>query len=796
MISHYLKTSFRLAVKKPLLPLLNLFGLSLGVGCFMVISLYLYQEHSYEKEFADYERIYRVEENFLSMGQLAWTSGNMPHQLAEMPIVESQTRVGGFSGEFKVKAGNNDFSLKTVLRADSSFLKVFNYDLLLGNAQTALNGPNKIILSEATAVKMFGETDVIGETITHPDFGAFQVTAVLKKSDLKSHIDFDALASSEWDKYNPRSWFGIGGYSYVKLSSGNNLEDLNKALDRMTEENVYPVIYANGLKSDDPLSYKEWSQSANKVTFYAKPIRDIHLNSQLQFELGANGDKQTRVTLSIIGIFILVVAGINFMNLTTARASLRVKEIGVKKVLGARKAALVQQILVESLLFTVLAALIGAASSELFVWLINQKLGEVIGISVFTMPEFLVGTFITLLVLGLMAGIYPALYLSRAKMLPLLKGKMLGSILNMKSAGGVRNGLVVLQFVISSALIASSVVVYQQLNHLRKMNLGFAIDQVVLIKNAYELRDNKQAFKNELIKKPGINAASYTARVPVDGSNSTLSTMLDSETTLTFAQFFSDEDLHKALDLELLAGDWFDPNMEQYDSLVIVNEAAINAIGLEDPIGKVFGNYYRIRGVVKDFFWGNLREEVGPAVLFAAEKTQNKLAINLNTASVNMQDIESLWSEFSAEAIDIEFLDQSFQDQILKEKQGIDAVLVFTVLAILIACLGLFGLAVFHADQRKHEFGIRRVLGANLNNLASLFSFQFIRLIAIAFLISIPLAIYGLQLWLNGFANRVELGVGVFVFAAIITLVISLFTLLFQSIKVARTNPVETLRNE
>lgn len=796
MMSQYLKTSVRLALKKPLLPVLNLLGLSLGIGCFMVISLYLYQEHSYEKDFKDYERIYRVEENFLSMGQLAWTSGNMPYQLAEMPFVENQTRVGGFSGEFKVKVAERDFSLKTVLRADSSFLKLFNYELLQGNAQNALNGPNKIILSEATALKMFGRTDVIGETLSHPDFGAFQVTGVSQKSVLKSHLDFDALASAPWDKYSAGAWFGIGGYSYVKLKQGSNLENLNEALDRMTEEVVYPVIYANGLKGDDPLSYQEWSQSANKVTFYAKPIRDVYLNSHLQFELGPNGDRQTRLTLTIVGVFILVVAGINFMNLTTARSSLRVKEIGVKKVLGARKAALVRQVLLESLVFTVLAALIGAASSELFVWLINQRLGEVIGISVFTMPEFLVWNFIGLLLLGLVAGGYPALYLSRAKMLPLLKGKMVGSILNMKSAGGVRNGLVVLQFVISSALIASSIVVYQQLNHLREMNLGFAKDQVVIVKNAYELRNNKQAFKNELLNIPGINAASYTARVPVDGSNSTLSTMLDSETTLTFAQFFSDEDLHKALDLELLDGEWFDPNMERYDSLVIVNESAINAMGLKDPVGQVFGNYYRIIGVVKDFFWGNLREEVGPAVLFAAGKTQNKLAINLNPVSASMQDVEKLWSEFSAEAIDIEFLDQSFQDQILKEKQGIDAVLVFTVLAILIACLGLFGLAVFHADQRKHEFGIRRVLGASLNNLAGLFSFQFVRLIIIAFLISIPLAIYGLQLWLNGFANRVELGAGVFVFAAIITLVISLLTLLVQSIKVASTNAVETLRNE
>jgi len=796
MINHYLKSSLRLAFKKPLLPTLNLLGLSLGIGCFLVISLYLYQEHSYEKAFTDYERIYRVEENFLSMGQLAWTSGNMPYQLAEIPFVENQTRVGSFSGEFKLKIDDKSFALNTVLRADSSFLKMFDYELLYGNPETALDGPNKVLLSEESAFKLYGRADVVGETFRHLDFGVFEVSGVVKKNELKSHLDFDALAYAPWSKYSTGSWFGIGGYSYVKLKPGTNIDNLNDALDQMTERVVYPVIYAEGLKSDDPLSYRQWSESANKVTFYAKPIRDVYLNSHLQFELGPNGDRQTRLTLSIVGIFILIVASINFMNLTTARSSLRVKEIGVKKVLGAKRTGLIQQILMESLLFTLVAALIGAASSELFLWLVNQRLGDVIGISVFTLPEFITWLVIGLMLLGFIAGLYPAFYLSKAKMVPLLKGKAIGSVLNMKSAGGVRNSLVVLQFVISSSLIASSIVVYQQLNHLREMNLGFAKDQVVVVKNAYELRDNKQAFKNELLKMPGVNAASYTARVPVDGSNSTLSTLLDSETTLTFAQFYSDEDLQGALGLELLEGEWYNPEKQHYDSLVLINEAAAKAIGLEDPINKVFGNYYRIQGVVKDFFWGNLREEVGPAILFIAEKTPNKLAVNINTASAGLSDIERLWEQFSGEAIELEFLDQSFQNQILKEKQGIDAVLAFTILAIVIACLGLFGLAVFHADQRKHEFGIRRVLGASLNNLAGLFSLQFIKLIVIAFLISIPLATYGLELWLNGFANRVEVGAGVFVFAAGITLLIALLTLLFQSIKVALTNPVETLRNE
>lgn len=796
MMLNNLKSSLRLAIKKPLLPLLNLFGLSLGLGCFLVISLYLYQENSYETAFDDHDRIYRVEEQFLSMGQLAWTSPNMPHALQEIPIVEVQTRVNHQTGGVKVRMTEGNYHLRQVLQADKDFFKVFNYALIQGNPTTALDGPDKAVINDKSALAIFGRTDVVGETIETKDRGDYLITGVVQSSNFKSHLDFDLITYRDWGKYETNTWFGVGGYSYAKLQEGANVSQLNDALDQMTEEKVFPVIYAGGLAGDNPMSFEEWSKSANRVTFTATPIREIYLNSHLQFEIGANGDYQTRMTFTIIGLFILIVASINFMNLTTARASLRVKEIGVKKVLGARRGSLVQQIMLESLGFTLIAALLGAASSELFIRLINLRLGEVISISLFSRPQLMLWVGISVLLLGAIAGLYPAMFLSKAKMVPLLKGKSIGQVLNLKKANVFRNGLVVLQFVISSALIAASIVVYQQLNHLRKMNLGFAKDQVVVIENAQDLRTNKEAFRNELLNMPGVNAASFTARVPADGSNSTLSTLLDSETTLTFAQFYSDEYLPDVLELELVEGEWYDPEKQHYDSVVIINEAAVRAIGLEDPINKVFGNYYRIQGVVKDFHWGGLREAVAPAIQFASEQTQNKLAVNINPQAVALTDIESLWTQFSGENIEVAYLDQNFQEQLFKEKQGTDAVLVFTILAIVIACLGLFGLAAFHADQRKYEFGIRRVLGAGFQQLAGLFSLQFVKLVAVAFLISIPLAVYGLQLWLNGFANRVALGVDVFLLSAVFTLAISLLTLLFQSIKVALTNPVETLRNE
>ena len=796
MMSQYLRTSVRLALKKPLLPVLNLLGLSLGIACFLTISLYIYQENTYESAFQEADNIYRIEEHFLSMGELAWTTPNMPHALEEIPIVEAHTRVGAFNPGFKLYQNDRSFKLDHVLAADSLFFRIFDFQFLMGNPNEALNGPGKAVISAATAQQLFGRTDVVGETLKRGNGDDLLVSGVVQRPPLKSHLDFDMVFYQDRGRYVPNQWFGVGGYSYVKLSAENTVDQLNEALDLITEEKVYPFIYKSGLESENPMTYEEWSQSPNRVTFLAKPIRDIYLNSHLQFEIGPNGDRQTRVTLSIIGVFVLVIAVINFMNLSTSSASTRAKEVGVKKVLGAGKKRLVRQFLVQSVCFTLLAAVIGGGMSELFVRLINLQLGEVISVSLFSQMYLLGGIVLGMFLLGLLAGGYPAFYLSSVKSIPLLKGRSINQFMNVRSALMFRNGLVVFQFVISSALIAASVIVFEQMKHLQGLDLGYDKDRVIIIDNVNELGANKDAFKDLLLQNPNITNTSFTMRVPADGSNSTLSTLLDSETTVTFGQFIADEHLAETLGLELLAGEWFDANEQQYDSVVIINEAAVKAIGLEDPVGQLFGNYYRIRAVVKDFKFGGVREPIGPAVLFNTPKNFSRMAIRLNSESFELSSLDEHWAKFTDEPIEVSFLDQKYEQLLAKERQATDAVLVFTILAILIAALGLFGLATFSAEQRRQEFGIRRVLGANLNQLLGLFSLHFIKLISIAFIISIPIAYYALEQWLNGFASRIEVNALVFVIAGVLALLIAGVTLASQSLRVSRINPVETLRNE
>ncbi len=791
MLRHHLKVTVRSFLKRPLLSLLNVTGLSIGLSAFLVISLYLFQENSYEKGFSDYDRIYRVEEHFLSMGRLAWSNSNLQHVIDEIPEVEQFTRFQQFSnGEFFI----NEIAFKTkrTLIADTSFFKVFDYQFLYGDPETALSKPGDIVISESAAIKFFNRVNVLGEKIHFENNGDFFISGVIKSSVINSHLDFDlARFKGEPDAYDVNKWFNIGGYTYVKTTNKIEKEVLNVKLDALSEKHAYPVVHGNG-----GLSVEEWLNSENTVRFYAKPIRDIYLESNLQFEIGNNGDRQTRITLSLISIFILVIAAINFMNLTTARSSLRTKEIGVRKVLGVERSSLIRQFLFESLLITFLSALIAGGLSELFIKLINQSMGEVIGVSLMNYPALLIyfafGTFS----LGLVAGIYPAFYLSSVKMLPLLKGMKLGNVLNLGSAKFLRNGLVVLQFTISSTLIIGALFVYSQLKFLKNLNLGFEKDQVIVLPAAGVLGENKYALRTELLRLSGVEASSFTYRLPADGSSNITSTMLDEETSMSFEGFQTDQYLQQVLDFKLLEGEWFNTQKEQADSLIVINQAALRQLGFEEPIGKVLGDYWRIVGVVEDFYYDDFRNEIGPVMFMHSPEHHNRLTLRINADIAPLTEIEKVWNEFTNEPFDYYYLNQNFESQLAKEKQDADAVLLFTILAIFISCLGLFGLASFVADQRVHEFGVRKVLGASVKNLVKLFSFHFIKLILVAFLISVPLAIYGVDLWLQGFVQRIPITIGIFLIAAFFSIVIAVGTVLFQSIKTGRLNPINTLRNE
>lgn len=790
MLLNYLKTFFRSFRRHPLLSSLNVLGLSIGIGCFLVISLYLFQENSYETDFTGSERIYRIEEDFMGIGVVALTSNNLPYRLGDISLVENHTRVGALGGQMKVIVDEKRYGQR-VLTGDSSFFKIFDYDFVLGDPDNVLHNPREAVLSEETALKLFGRVDVVGEELGFLDFPPHTIVGIVRPSVIKSHIDFDVILTRQNDAYEPTGWYGIGAYSYAKLVSGASEASFRAQLDSLTKNNIYPIVHPSG-----SLAFDEWLASPNKIKLFPKPIRDIHASSNVQMELGPNGDYQTRVTLTIIGLFILVIASINFMNLTTAKSSHRTKEIGMRKVLGASKKRLTTYFLMESVFITFVSTVIGAALSELFIRIINLYWNGDITVSLMTYPVLLVYLFVFVLVLGFVSGIYPAFFLSSAKMIPLLKGMKLGRVLNLASAKTMRNGLVVLQFAISTTLIIASIFINNQLKHLRAMDLGFNNEQVLVIKNMPVLKSSKQAFRSELMRNPAVKEVGFSHRLPADGSSATTSTLLDPETSFTLDHFYTDENFDDVLDLNVLEGEWFSADKQQYDSLVVLNKTTAMALGYENPVGKVFGEYWTIIGVVEDFYYGGLRQEIGPAMFIYDKGRFNLLSAQIDTELISIEQIEEIWSGFTNEPLEYYYLDQNYEGQIQSEKQNANAVLVFTVLAIFISCLGLFGLAAFKAEERLHEFGVRKVLGANISDIMKHFGGGFLRLIILAFIVAIPIAYYGVDLWLDGYANRTSMGVLPFIVAGCLAVIIGLGTIFYQSIKTARLNPVDTLRSE
>lgn len=794
MLKHFFKVAFRNIMRKGKMSLLNILGLSLGIASSLVISLYVFQERSFEKGFADHDRIFRVEEHFLSMGHVAWTTANLQFSLEEIPEIEAFARVRNQGTETILLEGQGMKPGRTLV-SDNRFFELFDYPILLGNSDAPLTGPGSAVISEELANRLFGRSDVVGESLELKALGKVAISAVVATPVTKSHLDFNLLVNFDKPEKLGNSWYGIGGYTFVRTTPGTTSEQLKVRLDKLTEEKVFPKAF----KPSPDMTFEQWMAHENRIEFLPRPIEDIYLQSNLQFELGSGGDAQMLTTLSLIAVFILVIAAINFMNLTTARSSGRTREIGMRKVLGTRKGGLVGQFLFESMLVTLVAATLGAGLSEALIYAINDYFGQVIGISLFSYPGLIPVLLLGVLLLGLLAGIYPAFYLSSAKVIPLLKGMKLSYVLNLNIARVLRNGLVVTQFTLSTGMIIATLFIYQQLIYLQEKDLGFSEEQVLVITNTKDLDTNTPAFKDQVLSIPGVSAASYAGRLPGDESQSVQSIMLDANNAIAFQSFSADLDFLQTLDIELRAGEWFRRETDNAaDSItnVVVNQAAVQALGLKEPVGEIVGNAIRIIGVVEDFNFASLKEEVGPVLIGFHEKSPKNMALKVSAGQIPYQQIESAWRQFTNMPMETKMLEQNFDELLYKEEQSANTVLFFTILAIIISCLGLFGLAAFTADQRLHEFGIRKVLGASVMDIVKLFGLDFLKLIGIAFLVSVPLSIWGVNQWLQGYADRISMTAGVFLLAGVLAIFIALGTILFQSIKTGRLNPVETIRSE
>lgn len=810
MLRNYFKIAWRNLIKNKGFTVINIIGLSLGIGCFLMISMFVIDELSYDRYHENADCIYRINSDLIFGGtemSMAASADPMGEALKnDYPEVEDYVRLYGWQGSKLIKKGNEYIDESAIIHADSTLFKVFTLPAIIGDTNKALNSPNTVVITEAAANRYFGSPELaIGQLLETDDNKStlYKVTAVIEDMPRNSQFNFDFFFSMANVKYDFGNFLSHNFHTFVLLREGTDYKVFNKNFKEIIKKYFLPQA-AQFMEIE---SMDDFEASGNKLEYSLMPLTDIHLHSSRGEELSVNGNIQYVYIFSAAALFILLIACINFMNLTTARSSGRAKEVGIRKVLGSEKKALIGQFLTESTLIAVLALLVGL----LFVWLsldwFNGISGKDMFMSSLLSPKFLIFIFILPFIVGGLAGAYPAFFLSSFKPIKVLKGKLPSG--NKKNT--LRNFLVVFQFATSMILIVGTVVIYKQLNHIQNSNLGFNKEQVLVVSNSGISRETRQSLKNEIEQLTEVKSASFAGFLPVSSSSRT-DTTFSTETVMTESNGFNMQywrisyDYLETIGMEMKVGRNFSRDFGSDSTGIILNETAVKLAGFQDPIGKKIytpgqnnnPEVYTIVGVVKNFNFASLRKNVG-GLCFKLGHNSWETAYRFNTTDVSGL-LSTIENKYKAAApgmpFKYEFLDEAFDDMYRQERRVGTVALAFALLAIIIACLGLFGLATYIAEQRTKEIGIRKVLGASVTNIVSMLSADFVKLVTLAFIIATPIAWWFMNQWLQDFAFRINLSWLIFVATGAIALVVALITLSFQAIRAAIANPVKSLKTE
>jgi putative ABC transport system permease protein len=805
MIRNYFKIAWRNLIKNKGFTAINIIGLSLGIGCFVMISMFVIDELSYDRYHEKADRIYRINSDIIFGGtemNMAVSSDPMGETLkSDYPEVEQYVRFYASQGPKLIKKGNEFISERAIAHADSTLFDVFTFPAILGDTKTALDQPNSVVITETAAKRYFGSAELaLGEILETDDNDKtlYKVTAVIEDLPKNSHLNFDFFFSMANVNYDFGNYLSHNFHTYVLLKEGVDYKAFNTNFKDVIDKYLIP----QAAQFMEIKSMEDFEASGNKLEYSLIPLTDIHLYSSRGMELSPNGNIQYVYIFSAAALFILLIACINFMNLTTARSSGRAKEVGIRKVLGSEKKALIWQFLTESILISGLALIVGL----FFVWLslgwFNGISGKEMLITSFLSPKFLIFLFLLPFVVGGLAGIYPAFFLSSFKPIKVLKGKL--STGHKKNT--LRNFLVVFQFATSIILIVGTIVIYKQINHIQSANVGFNKDQVLVVSNNGIPQETRQSLKNEIEQLTEVKSASFAGFLPVS-SSSRSDTTFSTESVMTESNGFNmqywtvDYDYLETIGMEMKAGRNFSREFGSDSTAIILNETAAKLTGFENPIGKKLYNspdVYTIIGVVKNFNYESLRKNVGP-LSFRLGNNNWETAYRFNTSNISglLTTIENKYKAVApGMPFKYEFLDKAFDDMYRQERRVGTVALSFALLAMIIACLGLFGLATYIAEQRTKEIGIRKVLGASVTNIVKMLSTDFVKLVMLAFIIATPLAWWFMNTWLQDFAFRIELSWWIFAVTGIVALIIALFTLSFQAIRAAIANPVKSLKTE
>ena len=805
MFKNYFKTALRNIARHRTFSFINIAGLSIGIAICYIILLYVHSELSYDRYNTNVDRIERIVFKADINGGKISESIVMPPVAAAMkadyPEVEDATRLRNL-GTPKISYDHKVFESDRVALVDPNFFKIFTLPLIKGDPRTALDQPNSIVISKAVAIKYFGNLDPIGKTLAlYDNNNLFRVTGLIDSVPENSHFHFDLFGSLIGMKDAASdSWMQSNYFTYLLLRKGADARELQAKLPGMVEKYMGPQI-----QKEMGLSLEQFRTRGNNLGFVLQPLTSIHLHSDTSTELEPGGNAQNVYIFGAIAIFMLLIACINFINLSTAGAAKRAKEVGVRKVIGSTRTELIRQFLFESALLVFIALSISGLLVMLTLPYFNALSGKTL---TFGFNGKIIGSFAGLgLLVSIFAGMYPAFFLSSFKPINVLKGKIKGT----HSGFGLRSVLVIFQFFISVGLIIATLVVWQQMEYIQHKNLGYDKDQLLEIANSGILGKNEQVFKTSFLRDPRIvnaTVSSYKPTGPTNKNNALTYPEGHDDQILSAVDYRVDEAYVPTFGMQLATGRNFSDKFATDSTAMILNEAAVQAFGWNNTtaIGKnlIWENAdrgtnipYHIIGVVKNFNFKSLHQPISP--LLMTLKPESGLVFRIKTTDVRglLAAMKQQWDQYNTgEPFTYYFLNDLYNKTYASEEKTGTILNLFALLTIVVACLGLFGLVTYTAERRTKEIGIRKVLGARVFQVTELLSKEFIRLVFISCLLAFPISYWAMNKWLEGFAYRISIRWWIFVVAGILALFITVFTVSFQAIKAAIANPVKSLRNE
>ncbi len=810
MFNNYFKIAWRNLIKYKTFTAINIIGLAIGIATCLIIVLFVQDELSFDRFNEKADQIVRVVFRGTMNGEKMKESSVMaivaPALRHDYPEVLDATRITN-NGSQKVTIADKTFKDESFAFVDSNFFQVFTLPLIEGDAKTALVEPNTVVITRALSQKYFGNADPIDRVLNLKDLNqVYKITGVIEKVPANSHFHFDIFASMSGNQdAKNTSWLSGSYFTYLVLQKGYDYRKLDAKMSELTKNYIAPQF-----EKAFSVNWKDFIKKGNEIGLYLQPLTDIHLKSDFSNSIEPGGDIRYVYIFGAIAVFILLLACINFMNLSTAGASKRAREVGIRKVLGTIRYELIGQFLIESSLLTAISLAVALVLVKFFLPVFNNLSGKHLYLNLVQNPLTILGLFLFWLLVSFLAGSYPAFYLSSFKPISVLKNKFTGKGKNIS----FRSGLVVFQFVISVSLIVGTTIVYQQLSFIQNVKLGYDKEQLLILRNSYLLGNNEDVLKTQLARDPRVTSITSSGFLPAGPTNDALTTAFPDENRNKNGRvriYDVDENYIPTMGMKMEEGRNFSKDYPSDSSTefpkIIINETLANVFGWgKNAVGHTVNLFtdqvggkkaFSVIGVVQDFHFRSLHEPINPLIMVLQKNSG--LIVKIKTKDVQglLATIKSKWDGFKPdEPFTYAFADELYNQTYIAERKTGTILSIFAGLTIFIACLGLFGLATFTAEQRNKEISVRKVLGASVPDLIVLVSKEFMVLVIIAIAIATPVAWWAMTAWLKDFVYRINMNWWVFAVAGMAAMVIALITVSFQAVRAAIANPVNSLRAE